>query len=345
VNLPPEALTTVVVLAWLILLFKLPGLLRHRHDPRLRYFCVTIGVIALGLTLLLLPFDRVVSRWLGLPDVAAVAGDVVTVLGAVIGAWAATALTAYLNHAESQAREVSRRFGRLALLALSLIVLAVALSPILPPSLNARDRPGLASLPLARLISLLYVSLCAAYVSRLCWRFTRVSTRPSARLGFTLGMLSGVVAQVYVLNELVGLLPGPLRPAGLGQTPDGLIVTEVALYIVGMTLPSWGPRLGFDRMVAWTGDCVALWRLYPLWRRLCTIAPEVVMVPPRPRLLDLFDVRDVRFRLYRRILEIRDALLLHPEPGFDQMREGTAPVHSGALDLVEEARQLRRLIR
>lgn len=335
-SLPPEAPTVAVVLAWLILCLRLPGLLRHRHDPRLRYFCITLGVIAVGLTLLLMPFDRVLTRWLGSADVAAVAGDVVTVVGAVFGAWAGTALAAYLNHAENEARAVSRRFGRLAALTLVVIAVAVVFNPILPDGLSARARAGLPALPVARLISLLYVSLCAAYLSRLCWRFTKVSTRPSARLGFTLGMLSGLVAQAYVANELIGLLPMPIRPAGLGQAPDGLIVAEVTLFIVGMTLPSWAPRLGFDRLVTWTTECVALWRLYPLWQRLCAIAPEVVMVPPRPLLLDLLDMRDVRFRLYRRILEIRDVLLLHPSS--NRLEEHGVAIHSSGLDLVQEAR-------
>jgi len=51
----------------------------------------------------------------------------------------------------------------------------------------------------------------------------------------------------------------------------------------------------------------AFWRLYPLWHLLCQAVPEIVLP------LDPAMRWDIRYRLHRRIIEIRDAqLVLRP---------------------------------
>jgi hypothetical protein len=101
-----------------------------------------------------------------------------------------------------------------------------------------------------------------------------------------------------------------LPHAALTPIAVSLMAATVVFITVGSTLPSWGPRLGTDAWLLWLGDLRALHRLYPLWKAAWRVAPEVVLVPPRPLVVEMLDVRDVRFRLYRRQIEIRDAALL-----------------------------------
>lgn len=92
----------------------------------------------------------------------------------------------------------------------------------------------------------------------------------------------------------------------------GLGLTTVVDAVAG----AW--RSGTDR--------VLLWRITPLWERLIADSPELSLEAASPR-LRLALGREPGARLYRRYVEVRDSLLLHP-------REATAAERS-LLDAVE----------
>jgi hypothetical protein len=73
------------------------------------------------------------------------------------------------------------------------------------------------------------------------------------------------------------------------------------LFAAGALLPALG---GLWR---WSANYLALQRLRPLWLASVAAAPQVVLGDPPSRLRDLFTVRGVDLRLYRRIIEIKDA--------------------------------------
>ncbi len=73
-------------------------------------------------------------------------------------------------------------------------------------------------------------------------------------------------------------------------------------------------------------DRTLLWRISPLWERLIADSPELSIEAPSPRLRLAFG-REPGARLYRRYVEVRDSLLLHP-------RDATAAEHA-LLDAVE----------
>jgi len=68
--------------------------------------------------------------------------------------------------------------------------------------------------------------------------------------------------------------------------------------------------LGLDAGPGLVGGYLSLQRLYPLWKTLGRTVPGVLLVTPRARIVELFDLRDIHFRLYRRVVEIRDAIVL-----------------------------------
>ncbi|MFJ6787068.1 MAB_1171c family putative transporter [Streptomyces angustmyceticus] len=58
-------------------------------------------------------------------------------------------------------------------------------------------------------------------------------------------------------------------------------------------------------------DMSALWRLHPLWREVTEAVPYVTLDKPLPRVRAVLGgPRTIRLRLYRQVIEIRDALLV-----------------------------------
>jgi hypothetical protein len=79
------------------------------------------------------------------------------------------------------------------------------------------------------------------------------------------------------------------------------------LVLIGVLLPNVVGRL--SGAWHWSTDLRRHQRLRPLWQALYHAAPEIALVPPAPALLDAIDPRNVPFRLYRRVIEIRDGQL------------------------------------
>jgi len=79
--------------------------------------------------------------------------------------------------------------------------------------------------------------------------------------------------------------------------------------VVGCTMPAWGPHIGIPALVIWLRRHRAHRHLYPLWRDLYQVNPEIALLRPLPRLIDALILYDLDFRLYRRVVEIRDGIL------------------------------------
>ncbi len=82
------------------------------------------------------------------------------------------------------------------------------------------------------------------------------------------------------------------------------------LTIVGSTMPAWGPHAGIPAMCDWYARYRSLRRLYPLWAALYRAQPEIALLPPPSAIQDALVFRDLGFRLYRWVVEIRDGYLL-----------------------------------
>ncbi|MCN9239967.1 hypothetical protein NGF19_04045 [Streptomyces sp. RY43-2] len=79
------------------------------------------------------------------------------------------------------------------------------------------------------------------------------------------------------------------------------------LQIFGWTVPSWGPRvLAANRCVA---AYISYLQLRPLWNALYQATPGIALEPPQSHLVDLLPRRGLQYRLYRRVIEVRDGQL------------------------------------
>jgi uncharacterized protein DUF6545 len=126
---------------------------------------------------------------------------------------------------------------------------------------------------------------------------------------------------------------------------DGsIVVAAVSTVIigVGITVPVLGPR--WDRLLAYR-------RLEPLWLALRRAAPDVVLEPPWSTRLDAWSTRNLDFRLYRRVIEIRDGALavrpyFDPDVAASARKLATlAQLPAAQVETAVEAAQLRLAVR
>ncbi|MFI5910828.1 MAB_1171c family putative transporter [Dactylosporangium sp. NPDC051541] len=126
------------------------------------------------------------------------------------------------------------------------------------------------------------------------------------RVGLRLLTVAPFVGLLFILNRVafqvtnaVGsdLMNGPVWES----TSRALLAAMLLAFAAGALLPALG---GIGR---WVAHYSALQRLRPLWLRSVSATPHVVLGDPPSRLADLLTLRGVDLRLYRRIIEIRDA--------------------------------------
>ncbi|SNR50019.1 hypothetical protein SAMN06265360_107222 [Haloechinothrix alba] len=144
-----------------------------------------------------------------------------------------------------------------------------------------------------------------AEVARLCRRYRAVA--PTAWLRRSLGLIvvSIGLLWIYVLGRLAGVLAGFIGATGHAWEPVTLVavVAGSTLHLFGWLLPDLGPQL--SRLWAWLDRPRAYRALLPLHSALTRHVPSVVL---RDSVAIARDRRaDLPLRLYRLIIEIRDA--------------------------------------
>ncbi|GAB3855422.1 MAB_1171c family putative transporter [Dactylosporangium cerinum] len=150
----------------------------------------------------------------------------------------------------------------------------------------------------------LTVGLACALV---LFRPTGRGVAPGAlRTGLWLLSAAAVVGLLFMANRVayqISHTAGSTAMDGTGaqNVSRGLLAMMLLLFALGGALPALG---GLRR---WTSRYVALQRLRPLWLELSAAAPGVVLGDPPGRPGELLNLRSVQLRLYRRVIEIRDA--------------------------------------
>jgi hypothetical protein len=139
-------------------------------------------------------------------------------------------------------------------------------------------------------------------VIRLSLRFARLAEDTALRTGLRLVALGGLGALLYLVNKAV--LAASYRFAFDYPLGREFLVGKVlpgaahVLVLAGAILPAvlgWSHRYRLHR------------QLGPLWNGLRQVEPGIALDPPS--VPDAFVVRNLRLRLYRRTIEIRDGLL------------------------------------
>lgn len=194
-----------------------------------------------------------------------------------------------------------------------------------------------------------YLGLALVDLLRMALRYSR-HAQGALRVGLRLVATGSVLGTVYLGEKIAFIasqwsaLPpfftareractAPFTPAGCAFSV-GLPAVGVATFAIGATLPVWGPRLRAPGRHLRTRR--SFQRLHPLWAALYEAAPDVMLASPAA--LGGKVPAGAGFRLYRRIIEIRDAwLVLRPlrDPRVAEAAEAAAR-HAG---LDEQERQ------
>jgi hypothetical protein len=303
------------ILTWAAVFYKLPALRRRPNDWSVRTFWLTLLALAVTLTLLLPPVYFAVDSVSRVPNLARLLAHSLT-LGA---SWSVQAYLAYLNYPESEAHPSVRRNGWVLLGTLVLMTIFFVLAPVdheAPADFMTRygDAPFVLEY---RLVFLLYLGFALVNVVGLSWRYAGMAERAALSLGLRIDAVGAVVGLGYVAHEAARVatvrlgLPYPIEDAD--SLTQLLVAISITLIVVGSTMPSWGAHVGIPALYQWGDRYRALRQLHGLWRVLFQAAPEIALEPPRSWLADALDVRDLGFRLYRRVVEIRDGeLALRP---------------------------------
>ncbi|MGW3493126.1 MAB_1171c family putative transporter [Streptomyces sp. NPDC001020] len=177
-----------------------------------------------------------------------------------------------------------------------------------------------------------YLGTALFSASRLCWRWGRQPDTGLLGRGLRLTGIGTTIGIAYAVHRFLTVT---LR--FLGRSPvatstseaiSSLLLFSALVFIVsGSTLPALG------RLHRWSREFRDLLQLYPLWLSLTEAVPAVRLDPPQGRTSETLHPRHVHDRLYRRTIEIRDAVLVLSDHASASLRD-QAHAHVAASGLI-----------
>lgn len=134
---------------------------------------------------------------------------------------------------------------------------------------------------------------------------------------------------------ILGFAAGiPMPPEAEGAAAKVLVAVGALLVAVGSAATATSQRA--TELRDWRRDYEAHRRLYPLWADLVAAVPTVALDPATGQWQDASRIRDLHLRLYRRLIELRDAWLALRPFMDDDLAKAVTPV-SSQLDVADRA--------
>ena len=312
----------VAVLALVALAYKIPPLLREPRSPTRRALVAMLACLAWA-PLVNTPFVYVrLDALAGVPNLARLIAHY-----GIIGF--AVSVQMLLLHWTVERPPPRSTWIRLLVVATAVVAMAVffVLAP-LDVSLTSEftDRYGNAPYMAAyMLVYLGYFLVALVDILRLSRRFVSLTRQPFLRIGLRLisygaafGLAYCLEKGFYIAARNAGYEP---IPADVQEQMSPLLTGPgCVLMLIGFTIPSWGPRMAAGRV--WLQRLRTYRQLYPLWRVLYEATPDIALDPEQAH---RGSVRDLEYRLVRRVVEIRDGwLALRPYFDAQVAREAAA---------------------
>jgi hypothetical protein len=295
---------------WLLLIRKIPPTVRSRQPARIM-LCVAVAAVAIGLTVQIMA--ATIDEAADVPNL----GRLMSNCAAMVSAWAAEFFTLYVAHGYQPGVErIRRRYAALVVLLAGVVILFTSTPPQWASSIaDPRHDTTVYSSP--------YVYLYAAYLGGVLfasgWAIRRYvrTTRGLLRTSLFFGLVGCVAGVAYALSKVAYLLDHDLdipMPGSEALVSRQLYVLATAGLLGAVAVPVVGA--GVRRARRWAAHYRSYQRLFRLWLALYQANPRIAMDPRPSRLASLLTVRDLPFRLYRRVIEIRDGeLALLPAGG------------------------------
>ncbi|ROO88120.1 hypothetical protein EDD29_5780 [Actinocorallia herbida] len=300
---------SIAVVTFAAAAFKLRDLRRGPVRAGQRALCLLL--VTLGLSFVVLSDTAQAVESLIFPNLGRLLSNICT----LVVAFGIVAHLIGVSLPAPRAQAAVRRLAFAYLLAIATMAAAFLASPV-PARVGDfgdlyRDKPGL----------VLYTDIFVVMLGRamvalllLSLRYSRHAHRAALRFGLWSVASGAVIALVYLTEKFIfvqstflgvdlplsghdGACPSVVWPVGCLFSVTFPAVGAL-LIVVGMTVPTWGPML--TAPLDWWKDRRLHTRLEPLWRLLYEEFPQIVM-PGTAHL-------DSRWRLQRRVIEIRDGL-------------------------------------
>jgi Family of unknown function (DUF6545) len=301
--------TTIMILAGLFGLgtggLKLRDALRHPEQPALRALCVMLGVFGLAFIATAPPVTPWLSGVVGIPNGGRLIGNSLTLISAA----ALQAMMLYLARAPQEARPRVR--VRLAALAVCLVGMSISLlTAHTEEEVDFLNRyAGYPPITVYQLFYLSFFGLAVADLLHLSIRYSRLA-EGALRWGMRLVAVGAVSGVFYLVYRCLQVLAAALHTTVPGD--ESAISTTLAgisgiLLAVGVTMPLWGTRAAIP--VRRARQYLAYRRLGALWQTLRDAVPEVALTSGQA-MTGEYRSWQIGIRLYRRVIEIRDAQLV-----------------------------------
>jgi hypothetical protein len=331
--------TAVMLLAGLICLgtcaVKVRDAVQHPERPALRALCVMLGVVGLAFVVTAPPVTPWISGVFGVPNSGRLLGNTLTLISAA----ALQAMMLYVAHRP----EVARPRLRLRLIALVVVVIGMSVSLLTADTVETAAfltvYAGYPPVVAYQLFYLSFLGLAIIDLLHLSIRYSRYASG-ALRWGLRLVAAGALVGVAYFGHKSLYLVDG-LRH----ETPPGnesavsaeLAGTAGILVAVGASMPLWARYV----VLPWrrVRQYLAYRRLGPLWRSLHDALPEIELTSNQA-MTGGYRRWQIGLRLYRRVIEIRDAQLIlrsHSDPAAadraraDAQRRGLSGDHLRAV--------------
>lgn len=292
---------------WVAFAYKLLPLLAPRRQPSRRQDPALFSMLAVfafkgaAFVLAIPGIAAATDRGLGVPNLAALG---IHVLGGVGFSAAVLATLMFWAHPPNRAWPAVRWLFAIAGATALLLIALWAAAGVRTRSahyLAENSQHLLVSLYLLCYVGVLLLGLVA--IARLCWHQSTQAERRWTRRGLRVTGSGAVIYMGSFVNRLSAVV---VAPFGVDPLQWELVVpvctgTGMLLIVTGLTMPGWGPRASALR--GWLASYRAYAQLRPLWTALYRAMPEIALHAPSK------SMRALRYRLYRRVIEIRDARL------------------------------------
>ncbi|WP_370948115.1 MAB_1171c family putative transporter [Amycolatopsis sp. cg5] len=288
------------VFAGIGLVYKLGHLRRNPRDPALVTLCLVFAATMLGFTVSVPSVAKLVAAAVGLTGGTFVVGTCLVLL-------LVTCEQILLTYWTTDGRDAKRKVWTRLLIGGS-VVLGLILTFVVGKHATGGRPPVFLDPPFFDSYLLGYVAaytIAEIRIARLCHRHGRNAERRWLRLG----LFTVAIGAALTLGNSV-TRAGDVLAAHTGL--DMTVADQIGglfggigaiLKLTGWLLPGIAPSAG------WLAGYRDHLRLRPLWLALCEAYPHIALDGPKPLLADLLSVRDMKFKTYRRVIEIRDGIL------------------------------------
>lgn len=292
-----------VLLVWGSLIWKLQTLGWRPRDTIQRSYSGALLALALALTVFHPPVYRAVDRVVGVPNFSRLLGNS---LG-VISAWAFQPVITKLLRYQARGRGVlASPFLMIGTIGVMTILFRRMSVPESAP-MDFQQRYGAAPFVAEyRVVLFAYIGLAMYNLFALSLRngaVVRSINQWHRRLWARLQTVGWGLGTAYSTNECVYVALRRSRFAH--NAPYDLLLANVLLTGFLVMILSGGV-LG---LFHWVAQYRALRQLFPLWHGLYRATPQIALDPPPSEGADVRNLRNVGFRLYRRVTEIHDGIM------------------------------------